>query len=283
MKQQDVPQFANPFTWGDMAELPTSAWLGHIPFARWLVNEMRPKTVVELGTHQGTSFFAFCQAVKELDLRARVSAVDTWEGDQHAGFYGDEIFQDVAKVVEAHYPSIGCLHRTTFDAARSDFGDASVDILHIDGLHTYEAVRHDYQSWHETVRTGGVILFHDITVRTGDFGVWKLWEELRDQSPSFEFHHSHGLGVLGVGEGFSENLSALLNLDREGEAASHVRRQFEIPGERLELVQEKELLNARIELLKAELDGLRKSKSWYITTPLRKGETILREVFGRTR
>ena len=57
------------------------------------------------------------------------------------------------------------------------FCENSIDILHIDGLHTYDAVK-DFITWKNKIREGGSILFHDWNVRSEDFGVWKLWEEI---------------------------------------------------------------------------------------------------------
>src|ERR1035437_8604092 len=45
-----------------------SGWLEHGPFAFWLIDAVRPRTFVELGTQSGYSFFAFCQAVGALGL-----------------------------------------------------------------------------------------------------------------------------------------------------------------------------------------------------------------------
>ena len=58
-----------------------SAWYGHVPFGYWLVGQARPRLVVELGTHAGVSYSAFCDAVLDHRLPARCFAVDTWQGD----------------------------------------------------------------------------------------------------------------------------------------------------------------------------------------------------------
>lgn len=183
----------------DPRATPVSAWLGHIPLAGWLVEAARPRLLVELGTHLGASYFAFCQAVQENGLDTRCYAVDTWQGDEHAGEYGEEVFRSVADHHREHYEGFSKLMRMTFDEARSYFDDGTVDLLHIDGLHTYDAVRHDFEIWLPKMSPRGVILFHDTNVRERDFGVWKLWAELCEHYPGFEFSHTHGLGVLLVG------------------------------------------------------------------------------------
>ena len=70
------------------AEVPDqyaeSARIEHAPFGFWLVDALRPRTIVELGAHHGFSYFVFCQAVLRLQLRARCFAIDSFEGDEHA-------------------------------------------------------------------------------------------------------------------------------------------------------------------------------------------------------
>lgn len=175
-------------------------WCGHIPFVSWLVEEMKPGTIVELGTHSGNSYFAICQAVLENNTGSKCYAVDTWQGDEHAGSYSEDVFRDVNAWNQQYFSAFSNLMRMTFDQANEYFSAGSVNLLHIDGLHTYEAVKHDFESWKSKLADDAVVLFHDTNVRERGFGVWQLWDELQQQYPSFEFLHSYGLGVLFVGK-----------------------------------------------------------------------------------
>ena len=188
------------------------AWEGHIPFAFWIMEALAPSTFIELGTHYGTSYFAFCQAVERLGLATTCFAVDTWQGDEHAGFYGEEVFGTVNAYNAERYATFSTLVRSTFDEALSHFEDGSVDLLHIDGHHSFEAVRHDFETWLPKLSDRAVVLFHDTNVRFGTFGVSKFFNSLKSRYPSFEFNHSHGLGVLGVGPKQPELLKLLYHL-----------------------------------------------------------------------
>lgn len=172
-------------------------WAGHKTFAYDLISNIKPKVVVELGTHYGTSFFSMAQAVKDAQLPTHLHAVDSWEGDPQAGFYDESVFDTVTKLKNKFYPQQNIhLHKMYFDDALSSFKKESIDILHIDGLHTYEAVKHDFKTWFDRVKPDGIILFHDTNERKGDFGVYKLWEELEKKHDTIQFLHSHGLGIL---------------------------------------------------------------------------------------
>ncbi len=173
-----------------------STWVDHMPFAYDLVECIRPKIFVELGTYNGASFFAFCQSMLENDIEGLCYAVDTWEGDSHTGAYDTSIMDDVRAHAREHYRGFTYLMQMYFNEALKHFNDESIELLHIDGLHTYEAVQEDFTNWYPKVKPGGVILFHDIEARMKDYGVWKFWEELAPQYESFQFQHGFGLGVL---------------------------------------------------------------------------------------
>jgi O-antigen biosynthesis protein len=173
------------------------AWIGHLPFAAWIVKEVSPKIFVELGTHSGNSYFALCQSVFENRLTTKCFAVDTWQGDEHAGQYSEDVYNKVDVHNQEHYIEFSQLLRMTFDDAVGYFSDQSIELLHIDGLHTYEAVAHDFETWLPKLAPNAIVMFHDTNVREGSFGVWKFWEELQVRYPNnLEFKQSHGLGVL---------------------------------------------------------------------------------------
>jgi hypothetical protein len=171
-------------------------WSGHLPFANDLIAALRPSLLVELGTHYGESYFGFCQAIAENAVPCKCFAIDTWQGDSHAGYYDESVFQEVQLYNSTNYASFSTLLRDTFDRASEQFGAETIDLLHIDGLHLYQAVKHDFENWFPKVRPGGIILFHDTNARHADFNVWRFWEEISQRYSGFEFTHSWGLGVL---------------------------------------------------------------------------------------
>jgi len=208
-----------------------SAWWEHVPFGHWVVCATRPRVLVELGTHAGVSYAAFCQAIARSGLNTRCYAVDTWQGDPHAGLYGEEIFADFRSFHEERYSAFSTLLQTTFDEALAQFVSGTVDLLHVDGLHSYEAVRHDFESWKPKLSRQAIVLFHDTNERRDDFGVWRLWAELTEQYPHFEFLHGHGLGVLAVGENVAPPISELCGVSDPASIAA-LRNCFAALGQR---------------------------------------------------
>ncbi|WP_431857383.1 glycosyltransferase [Azospirillum sp.] len=238
----------------DLITAPPS-WLGHTPFALWSIEALRPQTFVELGTHTGNSYSAFCQAVKQLGTGTACYAVDTWQGDPQAGYYGDEVYRRLADFHDLRYGAFSRMLRMTFDEAAGHFSPGSVDLLHIDGLHTYDAVRHDFETWLPKMSPRGVVLFHDSNVRKDDFGVWKLWDELSAAYPSFGFLHSNGLGVLGVGGELPEAAQWLFDA-RGGEREHEIRAFFDRLGSGVIETQQAQARADHILALQGEIAGL---------------------------
>ena len=235
--------------------LPPSAWLEHIPFAFWIMSQHKPSVLVELGVHYGGSYFAFCQAVEAFSLDARCYGVDRWIGDEHAGFYGEDIYEPVRARNDALYSNFSSLIRAEFSDIVRYFEDESIDLLHLDGFHTEESVRKEIETWTPKLSERAVLLLHDTNVWDRNFGVANVLAALRRRYPVFEFVHGNGLGIVGVGERQNPALESLFEADRRSSARRDIANFFGRLGSacaarsapREALAEEKRLATERLE------------------------------------
>jgi Chromosome segregation ATPases len=170
------------------------SWSMHLPFAYDLMREFRPKVFVELGVWKGESYFSFCQSAADHRIPTQCYGIDTWRGDVHMGDFDPEIGIEVAEY-NWRYSSFSELRTKTFAEAVDEFADGTIDLLHIDGTHTYEDVKGDFKAWLPKVSAEGIVLLHDVAVHDRGFGVWRLWEEIAKPGQSFLFEFGYGLGV----------------------------------------------------------------------------------------
>lgn len=167
-----------------------------------LARALRPETVVEIGTAQGGVFWLLCQVARpdamlismDLPIEQRFSGGESIHvplesfaqpGQTVRGIYGDSHSQ-------------GCL-----DRLRRELAGRPIDLLFIDGDHTYKGVRQDFEMYSPLVRPGGLIAFHDIINRQWkQCEVHRLWEELASD-PSLQPRaiidatcRPYGIGVI---------------------------------------------------------------------------------------
>ena len=249
-----------------------SAWIEHAPFAFWLCETLRPRCFVELGTHYGYSYFVFCQAIDRLGLGTTAYAIDTWKGDEHAGFYGEDVFQSVAAHNGQRYSGFSTLIRSTFAEDFGYFEDNTVDLLHVDGRHFYDDVKNDFAIWRPKLSENAVVLLHDTNVRERGFGVWKFFDELAAEYPSFEFVHGHGLGIVAAGQQVPPALS--LVFEASPATADQVRAAYAALGNALSVraavcERDREIAALRATLMqrdRAHADAIRETEAQMIAS-----------------
>ncbi len=174
-------------------QVPT-AWRGLGTFAHALVREQRPKTIVELGSFGGFSACAMALALKEHVPGGRLYAVDTWRGDPDTGAYDERVYEQFMTFRrELGLQEIIIPLRMTFDSAR-DHIPGLIDLLHIDGWHTFRAVRRDFRLFQPRLAPQALVLFHD--VNTYFLGMRLFWLLASLKYPTALVPYSHGLGVL---------------------------------------------------------------------------------------
>jgi predicted O-methyltransferase YrrM len=157
---------------------------GHRKYANFLVELIQPQVIVDLGVDYGYSTFSFAE-----QGIGHVYGIDSFEGDLHAGFRTDtEEF--VHKFQRENNIYNVTFIKGYFDQVAKNWLKP-IDIIHIDGLHTFEAVSTDYANWAPHVNHNGVILFHDVR----SFDEVKLFFNSLEL-PKLWFEQSAGLGIV---------------------------------------------------------------------------------------
>lgn len=177
-----------------------SAWTGHFHFARWAVNRMQPTTIVDLGVDYGFSTFTFA-----LDNIGTVYGVDWFEGDPNTGYRNS--LEHVLNIKDTYEFNNVVIVKADFNELAKVW-ESPIDILHIDGFHSYEAVKNDYITWAPLVRQGGLILFHDTEAYPDDVG--RFFNEIT--LPKTNFKNSAGLGVVSTDANLIEEIALSFDL-----------------------------------------------------------------------
>jgi hypothetical protein len=244
-------------------DLVESAWQEHTPFAMWLVEKLQPKLIVELGTHKGMSFLSMCQMVDYLGLNTKCISIDHWLGDKHSQYYGEEVFDEFQRL-NSKYSEFSSALRMDFAEGLLEIKDDTIELLSIDGYHTYEAVTKDFQNALPKLnKEKCVVLFHDINEYQTDFGVHRFWREIKSQYINFEFHHEHGLGVLVMGSKNATDLIEFIKYSQFEDNNYFLQTYFENLGQRVTMKYSYDQLNntynsqtERLQKLNLELESV---------------------------
>jgi predicted O-methyltransferase YrrM len=118
----------------------------------------------EIGRFKGGSTFVFATALPD--------GVELWSYDLHVALRpdmpGDRLDRELADAL-ARYGLDRKVHLLVADSRTVDPPPAPLELLFVDGDHSYEGARADFARWGELVRPGGHLLFHD-AVDTGRYG-----------------------------------------------------------------------------------------------------------------
>ena len=170
-------------------------WFHHGAQVLALLEQHRPRVIVELGTHLGASAIAIARVVRTWG--GMVYCVDTWSGVPHVHAAGKpplRIFECATNLVAAGVgASVRLIPATTALAAKRWAGPL-IDVLYVDADHTYEGCVADLVTWTPHVRAGGLLLGDDYA-HPGYPGVRRAWED---------FSAMHGL-TLQLGDPHTTN------------------------------------------------------------------------------
>jgi len=164
-----------------------------------LLSQCPPTVILEIGTEKGGTFFLLTRVATpdavllSLDLPARLGAYPAWREPLYRGFAGKGQRIELIRK-DSHDPR-------TFEKVKKQLAGRPLDLLFIDGDHSYDGVKKDFEMYSTLVAPGGTIAFHDIVdgPEGNVGGVPKFWREIRQTRCFTEFVKDWKQGGWGIG------------------------------------------------------------------------------------
>jgi predicted O-methyltransferase YrrM len=165
-----------------------------------LVKSIQPKTMMEIGTNNGGTLFLWTRVAQE---DAEIISLDLPNGEFGGGYprWKRPLYTSFALPRQRIHLLQADSHReTSLQATRKLLRGKKLDYLLIDGDHTYEGVKRDFEMYAPLVRAGGVIAFHDIVEHSfATCQVDRFWREIKSRFPSQEFVAIPRVNWAGIG------------------------------------------------------------------------------------
>lgn len=162
------------------------------------VRKLKPATVLEIGTHRGGTLYLWtCLAQPD----ATIVSVDL-PGGRFGGGYSrlrTPVYRHFARESQTlHLIRANSHDPSTLEEVRRLFEGRQIDMLFIDGDHTCEGVKMDWEMYSPLVRAGGLVVFHDVAGNYGEIQVKKFWDTVK---PGYEHREymAHPNGQYGIG------------------------------------------------------------------------------------
>jgi len=164
-----------------------------------LVGAQQCKYLLEIGTYMGGTLFVYSQLAAADATVISVDYPTTLVGRLYRA-YQKPLFRRLVRKGQSLFLLRRDSHKPeTLTAIREILGVCKLDFLFIDGDHSYDGVRSDFEMYSPLVRAGGLIAFHDIALTDGSEKVHRFWDEIKGNYVHKEFIHRTGAGAMGIG------------------------------------------------------------------------------------
>ena len=166
-----------------------------------LLNNLKPRAVLEIGTENGGTLFLWSRVASE---DATIVSIDLPEGPFGGGYpeWKVPFYESFARSRQSIHLVRGDSHDlATFRNVRRMLGASQLDFLFIDGDHSYEGVKKDFEMYSSLVRRGGIVAFHDIVPHSPESGceVSKFWNQVKGGHEQLEIVKDRSQKRAGIG------------------------------------------------------------------------------------
>lgn len=166
-----------------------------------VVRSLEPKVVMEIGTHWGGTLHFWTRVAPD---DATIISMDLPGGKFGGGYssWKKPLYQSFERASQdLHLLRCDSHEASSLDSVNAILAGRKIDFLLIDGDHSYEGVKRDWEMYSPLVRSGGLVAFHDVAKSYDETQVERFWRELSPTVRSREFcYHPDGLYGIGVVE-----------------------------------------------------------------------------------
>lgn len=162
------------------------------------VRKLQPQTVLEIGTGRGGTLFLWTRLARP---NATIVSIDLPGGKFGGGYnkWRTILYKRFAKGnQELHLLRVDSHAQSTLEKTKQLLGGNPIDFLFIDGDHSFEGVKKDWEMYSPLVRPGGMVVFHDIAGNYDDTEVKRLWDSIKSDFEHREYVTDSG-GYYGIG------------------------------------------------------------------------------------
>ena len=145
------------------------------------LNEYGPRGLLEIGFHREGTSYALGRCVDALKTIVGIELPTSDSIDSHRERLLSSVLED--KKTEIVW---GNSHRGSTRRAVGEHLDEGVNVLFIDADHTYDGIKQDFELYHDLVRVGGFVVFHDIIPHASSLDEVK---QRRGEHPDLENGH----------------------------------------------------------------------------------------------
>jgi predicted O-methyltransferase YrrM len=166
-----------------------------------VVRRLRPARVLEIGTAHGGSFLVWTRLATADALLISID-LPPWERDDPNEVVKTGALRRFAGARQRVHLFRSSSHEPAVRrAAAALLGGLPLDFLFIDGDHSYDGVKQDFDDYAPWVRPGGVVALHDIHPHSRGWGgdVPRFWRELRAGRTGVELIADPGQDGFGIG------------------------------------------------------------------------------------
>jgi predicted O-methyltransferase YrrM len=160
-----------------------------------------PHVVVEIGTATGGTLFLLTRVAADDALLVSIDLPGAMFGGGYAR-WRSPLYRSFARANQRiELLRANSHHQSTVERLRQVLAGKPIDLLFIDGDHSYAGVRQDFESYAPLVAEDGIIAFHDIVSGREEEvgGVPIFWEELKARHDATEFIADRDHGAFGIG------------------------------------------------------------------------------------